>query len=147
MRKIKGIIDQLAPWTILSLTGGEPFMREDFPDILEYALRKKKCNMVTNASLITDSDIDLIVNRNLLLIGISLDGIGIIHDTVRNRTGVFEKAVATIRKIQERKKKLNTRFPLIDIKTLILRENLHQLGEILKTAEALGADFLSIFPA
>lgn len=141
--EIRHIIDQLPPWCVLSLTGGEPFVREDFAEILEYGLRKKKCTLLTNASLVTDSHIDLMVRNKLLLMAVSIDGTGGTHDGIRKSVGLFDKAVDTIKKIQEKKKDLNTIFPLIDIKTVILKENVGQLTEILALADSLSADFIT----
>jgi radical SAM protein with 4Fe4S-binding SPASM domain len=141
--EIKHIIDQLPPWCVLSLTGGEPFIREDFAPILEYGLKKRKCTILTNASLVTDSHIEMMVKSKLLLMAVSIDGIGDTHDGIRKRAGLFDKAVETIRKVQEKKKERNTLFPLIDLKTVILKENLGQLTDILELADRLSVDFVT----
>jgi len=141
--EIRQIIDQLPPWCVLSLTGGEPFIREDFAPILEYGLKKRKCTILTNASLVTDSHIEMMVRNKLLLIAVSIDGIGDTHDGIRKRAGLFDKAVETIKKIQQMKKERNTIFPLIDIKTVILKENLNQLHDILALADRLSVDFVT----
>ncbi len=143
LEEIKHIIDQLPVWSVLSLTGGEPFVREDFSAILDYGLKKKRCTILTNGSLVTDSQIDLMVRGKLLLLAVSLDGIGAAHDEIRCSAGLFDKALTTIRKIQEKKKALNTIFPLIDIKTVILKENLGQLTDLLELADSLSADSIT----
>jgi radical SAM protein with 4Fe4S-binding SPASM domain len=143
LEEIKQIIDQLPPWCVLSLTGGEPFTRKDFPSILEYGLKKRKCTILTNASLVTDSDIEMMVDNKLLLMAVSLDGIGETHDGIRKMPGLFDKAVEMIKKVQAKKKERNTLFPLLDIKTVILKENLGQLYEILELADRLSADFVT----
>lgn len=143
LAEIKHVIDQVPAWGVLSLTGGEPFLRADFSAILEYGLNKRKCTILTNASLVTDSHIEMMVRNKLLLMAVSLDGIGETHDGIRKRAGLFDKAVDTIKRIQAKKKELNTSFPLIDIKTVILKENLDQLTDILELAESLAADFVT----
>jgi len=141
--EIRHVIDQLPPWCVLSLTGGEPFVREDFAPILEYGLKKRKCTILTNASLVTDSHIEMMVRNKLLLMAVSIDGIGATHDGIRKRAGLFDKAVETIKRVQERKKERNTLFPLIDIKTVILKDNLGQLYDILELADRLSVDFVT----
>lgn len=143
LEEIRRIIDQLPAWCVLSLTGGEPFIREDFPAILEYGLKKRKCTLLTNGSLVTDSHIDLLVRKRLLLMAVSIDGIGTTHDGIRKMPGLFDAAVEVVRKVQQKKRELNTRFPLIDIKTVILKENLEQLTDILALADTLSADFIT----
>lgn len=141
--EIRRIIDQLPPWCVLSLTGGEPFMREDFAALLEYGMMKRRCTILTNGSLVTDAHIDLMVKNRLLLMAVSLDGIGETHDCVRKSAGLFDRAVETIRRVQERKRALNSAFPLIDIKSVILKENVGELGDILAVADRLSADFIT----
>lgn len=143
LAEIKHVIDQMPAWGVLSLTGGEPFVRDDFASILEYGLNKRKCTILTNGSLVTDSHIDMMVRNKLLLMAVSLDGIGATHDGIRKRAGLFDKAVETIKRVQAKKKELNTTFPLIDIKTVILKENLAQLPDILALADSLSVDFVT----
>ncbi|MBT0666560.1 radical SAM protein [Geobacter pelophilus] len=143
LQEIKHIIDQLPKWCILSLTGGEPFLREDIASILEYGMKRGKCSLVTNGSLIKDSHIDMIVRNRLLLMAVSIDGMQETHDSIRRSPGLFDKAVEALGKIKEKKKELKTSFPLIDIKTVILKENLHQLTDILNLADSLSADFVT----
>lgn len=141
--EIKQIIDQLPKWCILSLTGGELFLREDVAALLDYAMKRGKCSIVTNGSLVKDSHIDMIVRNRLLLMAVSIDGMQATHDNIRNSPGLFDKAVGTLVKIREKKKELRSSFPLIDIKTVILKENLSQLTEILDLADSLAADFVT----
>jgi radical SAM protein with 4Fe4S-binding SPASM domain len=143
LEEIKGVVDQVPPWAVLSLTGGEPFTREDFASILEYCLNKRKCTILTNGSLVADSHIEMMVRNGLTLMAVSIDGVGETHDGIRKIPGLFDRAVATIEKIQQKKRALNSHFPLIDIKTVILKENLHQLSDILAVADRLSADFIT----
>ncbi len=142
--EIKEIIDQIPPWSLLTFTGGEPFVRKDFFKILQYALDKGKCNVVTNADLITDEFIDLFLSKNLLLMGISLDGVGKIHDKLRGKNGLFDVVIDAIKRIQIAKKKQGKRYPLIDIKTVILEQNLTCLFKILELADKLKVDFFTV---
>jgi len=142
--EIMGLIDSLPPWTITTLTGGEPFMRSDFRAILAHALKKRKCNILTNAELVTDADINMFVEEGLTLIGISIDGLADTHDRIRNKKGLFEKASAVIRKISALKKSKGAQFPLVDVKTVILKENLGELHAISEMADDLNADFFSL---
>lgn len=142
--EIKKLIDGLPLWTITTLTGGEPFMRADFRAILAHALEKRKCNILTNAELVTDADIGMFVEKGLTLIGISIDGLGATHDSIRNKQGLFDKVTAVIKKISALKKSKGSRFPLVDIKTVILKQNLGELHAISKLADDLNADFFSL---
>lgn len=84
----------------ICFTGGEPFSRNDFIDICEYAISKGIYVCVTsNGTLITD---EMIQNHlyKFQLVRISLDGIdSMSHDSFRNKKGVYNKAVSTIDKL------------------------------------------------
>ena len=141
--EIKQIIDQLPRWCVLSLTGGELFLREDITAILEYGLARGKCSLVTNGSKVNDNHIDMIVRNRMLLMAVSIDGMKDTHDRIRNSEGLFDKAVETLMKIRDKKKELKSPFPLVDIKTVILKENVGQLTDILDLADSLSADYVT----
>lgn len=143
LEEIKRLIDQLPHWCVLSLTGGEPFVRNDFTEILEYGLGKRKCTVLTNGSLVSDLHIDTMVRNRLLLLAVSLDGVGETHDRIRKCTGLSDKVVKTIRAVQERKKEDRSQFPLIDVKCVILKENVGEFHDLLMLADSLSADFIT----
>jgi radical SAM protein with 4Fe4S-binding SPASM domain len=143
LEEIRHVIDQLPPWCVLSLTGGEPFIRDDFGSMLEYGLDRRKCTILTNASLVTDDHIELITRKKLLLFSVSIDGVGDTHDRVRKIPGLLSKVVETISKIQEHKKRLKSAFPIIDMKTVILKENIDQLYDILELGNRLSVDYVT----
>jgi radical SAM protein with 4Fe4S-binding SPASM domain len=142
--EIKKAVDDLPRWTIVTFTGGEPFMRADFRSILAHALDRRKCNILTNAELVTDADIDTFVDKGLSLIGVSIDGLENTHDRIRRKNGLFGKAAEVLKKISEKKRKKGTMFPLIDVKTVILEENIGELAGIHAFANSLNADFFSL---
>ncbi len=140
LEEIRGIIDQLPRAAFLTLTGGEPFIREDMPEIINYALSRNRCNILTNGTLIGEDTIRMFVEKGLFLFGTSLDGIGSIHDKIRNGKGTYEKAVEVIRSIQKHKESKRGKYPLININTLIMPQNIECLYEILLVAEKMEVD-------
>jgi MoaA/NifB/PqqE/SkfB family radical SAM enzyme len=86
----------------------------------------------------------MFVGKGLLLAGVSIDGLGATHNGIRNKPGLFDKATAVIRKTAELKKRKGARFPLLDVKTVILKENLGELAQIAELADSLGADYFSL---
>jgi radical SAM protein with 4Fe4S-binding SPASM domain len=94
-------------------TGGEPFLREDFPDII-YSFYKN--NRLRNAGIPTNGSlterVQASVSRILSLckdlrlgVDISLDALHDAHDEIRGFPGLFEKAVATYWRLKELEKK------------------------------------------
>lgn len=138
------VIDQTPRWTLLTWTGGEPLVRPDMLEILRYAARRNPCNLLTNATLLDDEAIATLVDSRVRLVGVSVDGIDAGHDAIRGRAGCFRQTVTAIRRLQDYKLRSRCRFPLLDIKTMILPENLTQLPQVADLAVRLRADFLTL---
>lgn len=101
-------IYSLADWATrnqvqhLSLSGGEPFMREDFCDIL-YGVRKRflgEIEVLTNGTLIKESHI-LAISECVDIINISLDGYN--EESVSQVRGknVFRAVINSIKTLQK----------------------------------------------
>jgi len=91
----------------LNLSGGEPFLRSDLPEIvttINISAPKAKI-IISSNGLATDlivktmrkiRDVDARVG-----VRISLDGIGQMHDEVRGMPGIYEAVMATIKGLKE----------------------------------------------
>lgn len=143
--EIKKIIDQVPSITMISLTGGEIFTRPDAIDLITYASRHHRCNIVTNAALITPKIARNLASSHLLLMGVSFDGVNLLHDKIRGVPHTFSRALEGIKLIQAEKKKQKTKYPFIDIKTVILPENVDHLTQIFqKVVKETDANFFTI---
>ena len=59
----------------INFGGGEPFLRHDFPDLLDYAHGKGITTCVsTNGTLLDDTIVERLKQMDLLYIQVSLDG-------------------------------------------------------------------------
>ena len=62
LSEIKSIIDQIHPFSLLTFSGGEPLLRSDAYEIIEYALAKGHfCNIITNGVFLTKDIAKLMV--------------------------------------------------------------------------------------
>lgn len=126
--QIFDIIDQLVKMDIIQMffTGGEPFLRGDIIEILNYANDKGiDILLSTNGTFLTEEKIKKLKHINFEQFQISLDGIGKIHDENRGR-GFFEKADKAIDLLQ----KYNIKN--ITIGTCLTKNNIKDLPNILK---------------
>lgn len=135
------IIDQVPFYSFITLVGGEPLIREDFIKILEKACKKtlSKVNVVSNGILINDEIIEAFIRTKMLLLSVSLDGYGKNHDLNRNKDGIFDKIMSNLDNLNSRKKR-----PMVDIKTIVLENNLDDLPKLFKLCDDKGFEFLSI---
>jgi len=135
------IIDQIPWYSFVTLVGGEPLIRKDFIDILMKTSEKTlgKLNVVSNGILINDDIIDAFIKSKMMLLSVSLDGYGENHDKNRAKEGIFEKIHSNFEKMNSRKKR-----PMIDIKTIVLENNLDDLVKLYKYCNNMDFNFLSI---
>ena len=135
------IINQLPRYSIATLVGGEPLIRLDFGEIFNAVSNrlKGKVTVVSNGYLLNDDIIKLFDDKNLLLLSLSIDGFGKNHDLNRNKDGLFDKVVSNLDVVL----KLNKR-PKIDIKTIILENNLDDLPKLYKYCSDKGFEFFSL---
>lgn len=119
----------------LILSGGEPLLR---PDLFELAEEAKSLGfpsvaLSTNGTLIDDVMADRIQAARFDYVGISLDGIGAVHDTFRGRPGAFAEALGGIRRCLARGIKVGLRYTMT-------RDNAHHLPDILVLLRSEGVD-------
>lgn len=137
------IIDQIPFYAFVTLIGGEVLLRQDFLPIFEKASKKimGKVNIVSNGVLLNEEFIDSFIKFKLLLLCVSLDGYGENHDINRNKPGIFDKIMNNLELFNSKRKNYK---PLVDIKTVVLENNLDDLVEIYKLCTKMHFDFFSI---
>lgn len=138
------IIEQIPFYSFVTLVGGEPLLRKDFIPILERTAKKTfgKLNVVTNGILINDEVINAFVRTKMMLLSVSLDGFGKTHDKNRGKEGIFDTVISNLEKVNAKKKP--GRKPLIDIKTIVLEDNLDDLPKLYKLCNDMKFNYLSI---
>ncbi len=140
------IIEQVPFYSFISLVAGEVMLRDDFFEILEKASKQTmgKVSMVTNGTLLNAEAINKIYNYNTLLLSVSLDGYKSHHDEIRNRQGLWDNVITNLELLKEIKEKNKKIKPLVDIKTVVLENNLDDIPKIYKEAIRLNCEFLSL---
>ncbi len=137
-KQICRIIDEITEQGCLRLllTGGEPFIRDDFLDIYSYAKKKGLIiGIFTNGTLITPQTVDFLKEWPPHLIEISLYGITkITYENVTCVSGSFEKCMRGINLLIE------NNLPLY-LKTLVTSLNKHKLTSLKTFTKDLGIDY------
>ena len=100
LEEVKKTIEQLAEMKVFKITfgGGEPLVRADFLDILDYASRFNfVIKLTTNGTLVNNSLLKRLKDTNVFSVQVSLDGLEQTHNAFRGREKSFEKAVAALK--------------------------------------------------
>ncbi|MCB0385144.1 MAG: heme d1 biosynthesis radical SAM protein NirJ [Bdellovibrionales bacterium] len=115
--EVNQVMDDLKAFgvPVLILSGGEPLLR---PDIFEISRRAVDMGfyvgLSTNGTLITEDNINQIAEIGYNYVGISLDGIGPVHDLFRGKKGAFDEALRGVRLCREKGLKVGLRFTLTE---------------------------------
>lgn len=111
--EIKRIFLNLGPIEYIYLAGGEPFIREDFSEILQNIYEfstPKTINISTNGQIV-DNTIAAVDNflkehpKVHLIVKVSIDGIKEDHDKIRETPGAFARAMAAYESLMRLKNK------------------------------------------
>lgn len=136
--EVINIAKSLSGLMSVSLTGGEPFLREDLPELAQaFVAHSGIKNVQINSNGMQPEKVRDITEKILSLckgrrvtIGISLDGLEKTHNEIRGNSKSFQCAINTFRHIKELKKKYNN-LHLGSITTVSAR-NQHELLPLLQ---------------
>lgn len=140
LSEIEAVIDQFSELKTLYLffTGGEPFLRKDIVEILQYAFKKKiGISLSTNGQLLNKEILEKIKNINFKLFQISLDGDENVHDMIRGK-GVGKKAIAAIRLAKNILKKN------VGVGTVMMKYNCRDMDKSLVEATKQKVDIFAL---
>ncbi len=137
------IIDQIPPFSLISLVAGEVILKKDFIKIYEKTSEKfRKVTLISNGLALKEEIIDSLIKNKLLLLSVSLDGYGTNHDKSRNFNGLWDIVIDNLELFNS--KRNEKKNPMLDIKTCVLEHNLDDLPKLYKEAIRLNAQFFSL---
>lgn len=149
--EIKNLITQAIEWRVKEfvLSGGEPFIREDIFEILDFVKEKNyHIGILTNGILLSEEFIKRLLPylvSNALSLSISLDALMLeIHDDIRGAKGCFEKTFNGLKILSEFKKQ----YPSINFNTIsiILNGNLEELLPLASFLKSLNVNSIQFQP-
>ena len=142
---LKNYFNQLKIWNLskkesrISFTGGEPFLRKDFFDLLELCYKNKQITdygILSNGTLLTEKIVSRLKDLNVRYFQVSLEGPKTINDNIRG-TGTFDKIVHSIKLLKEKE------IPVY-VSMTVSRLNYRYVPFIVRLSQKLKIDFLSI---
>jgi radical SAM protein with 4Fe4S-binding SPASM domain len=131
-QEILNIVDQLADTHKNSfyLSGGEPFIRDDMVDIIEY-MTGKGLSVATNnnGTMLTEEKMQRLSKMQRLTINFSIDGPREVHDKIRG-AGNFDKTIGNIKRLVELRG--DSMFPAIKTNTTFSPWIVGRMDEIIR---------------
>lgn len=130
------LVDQFTALKVfqVNIGGGEPFIRDDFIDLIDYAHTKGLVTCVSTNGMLIDDDLARHLSRlKMLYLQVSLDGATAeVNDTIRGK-GTYAKIVSAIQCLARHGVDFS-------INTVLTRLNYPQLETLRELAASYGAE-------
>lgn len=99
------VIKKLPKMFFTNITGGEPFIRQDLPEIIEILRQKTKRIVISTNGFFTERITEICKRYPDLGIRISIEGLAKANDEIRKIPDGFDKTLRTLFKLREMKVK------------------------------------------
>ncbi len=146
------VIHQVPRWSLVSFSGGEPFIKKGFLDLLHQTSLRNKVHIFTNASRIDSQTARKIVrlgakhftHQGIVLVSISLHGLKATHDNLTQTPGAYAAAWNAVQDIIKFRRQADQAYPLIELKTVITPDNVAELYSLFAEAQKSGVDVFNL---
>jgi radical SAM protein with 4Fe4S-binding SPASM domain len=125
------LLDDLAQFgvPVVLFSGGEPLSRPDIMELMSHARSLgMRAVLSTNGTLIRPETAETLARIGMSYVGISVDGVGAIHDRFRGSKGAFDATLEGIRACRDAGLRVGLRFT-------ITKHNRQELDAVLDLAE------------
>ncbi len=148
----KDAVGQTGRGALITFTGGEPWVREDFAELLEYASARRRTHFISNGTRIDGDTARFCVEqaprrvggRGLGFIGLSLEGPREVHDGLLKQPGAFDRTLGALEAIAEARQAKSQRTPLVHVTAVLQEGNVESLPELVPLVAQAGADILNL---
>ena len=145
---LRTTIDELAELGCgkIHLSGGEPLLREDLFELVEYMVtRGMRVNLTTNGTLLTREKAERLAASGVKSISVSIDSPEArIHDHIRAK-GAWKRTIKGLRNLRRAIRKARAKIK-IRLNTVISRINYESLTTLPELAHQVEANSLTLIP-
>ena len=121
---------------MICVTGGEPLLRTDFFEIMDYARQLGfSWGMTSNGTLITPDTAKMLKKAGMRTISVSIDGLADTHDAFRRTKGGWERAMQGVQNLID-----EGGFKEIQITTVVTHQNINELDKLYKIMDKMDID-------
>lgn len=149
IQQFKGLIDKFAQTVYLASMHlwGESLLHPQISEMIEYAHKKRMGTILSsNFNFLTEELAENLILSGLDILVVSLDGASQKTYQKYRQNGNFDKVLANIRLIIQKKKDLKRKTPFIELQCLVMKHNENERDEIKKIARNLGVNLVKFAP-
>ena len=134
-----GAVDECgAP--VVSIAGGEPLLHKELPQIVDGIIARRKFVYVCTNALLMEKKLPLYRPSRYFVWSVHLDGDRDMHDRSVCQPGVYDRAVAAIRKAKDAGFRVNINCTLFD------NADADRVAEFFDSLAAIGVDGMTVSP-
>lgn len=128
-------IRKLPEMAFTNITGGEPFIRRDLPEIVRELYKKTDRIVISTNGYFSDRILALCDEFPQIGIRISIEGLQPVNDAIRGIPDGFNRGYGTLKALVERK------HPDVGFGMTVQDQNCHDLLPLYRLSEELGMEF------
>lgn len=132
-----GDVEKLPDFHFVNITGGEPFLREDFQEIMDVVKSKSRRVVISTNGMLTDRIVEFYKKQKNKEVGIriSLEGLPQTSEALRGIPGGFDKSLRTLLELNA------LRIKDLGIGITVSDENAKDLLPLFHLANAMDIEF------
>jgi len=146
------VIDQVQRLSLVTFTGGEPFVRKDFMDLLSHASRKARTHFISNATMMPEDRAEALAalaprrvgGLGFNFAGTSIEAAGDRHDEIRKLRGAYQRSIEGIHLLRACRDAAGKQCPMIHVTTVLQQDNVDVLHLLPKALKDAGADVINL---
>jgi radical SAM protein with 4Fe4S-binding SPASM domain len=140
------MVDELAPLApFYYIWGGEPYLYPDIMPLMEHMKRRRGfVGIVTNGTMMAKTA-DRLVRAGVDMLMVSVDGVGPVHNEIRQESRAWEMMMEGIDAVLAEKKRQKSPRPYLNVLTTVSRDNVGHLEDIADWGVDKGIDLLTYY--
>ena len=150
--ELKRIIGETPRFSLITFTGGEPLVRDDFAEILGWTAAMRRCHVITNGVLLDGEIAELMVRsaarhlfgKGLVFVGVSIHGPAEVHDRITGVEGCYARVAGGAGKLAEMKAAAGSKLPFLYVCVVLTSATVETLPEMPDIVRSMSADVLNI---
>lgn len=150
--EIEAVTRQTLPFCMVTITGGEPFVRGDLMEILDRVTALRPTHLVTNGTMVKAEHVlwlvehaaRSVIGRGIVTVGVSLEGPAELHDSVVRVPGSHAKTMAFVERLLAARRASGRTLPLVDMKVVLSKDNWESLLSFRSDMAERGVDLMTV---